>query len=151
MKYSLIAFALILFISCSSDEDDEISYVAENEAEIVDYLATNNLNAQRSDSGLYYIINELGTGEQPIQNSNITLIYKGTLTNGFIFDESNSQGSSFNLQNTILGFREGLTYFKEGGSGILLIPAHLAYGNVDQATIPRGSVLIFEIELLSVN
>ena len=62
-----------------------------------------------------------------------------------------SQGISFNLSGVIAGWTEGITYFKEGGSGVLLIPSHLAYGPKDFRGIPGGSVLIFDVELLSVN
>jgi FKBP-type peptidyl-prolyl cis-trans isomerase FkpA len=70
--------------------------------------------------------------------------------NGEVFDSSTS-GISFNLQQVIKGWTEGITYFKEGGTGILLVPAHLGYGNNDYRGIPGGSVLIFEVELISVN
>jgi len=42
-------------------------------------------------------------------------------------------------------------YFKEGGNGILLVPSALAYGSCDYRSIPGGSVLIFEVNLISVN
>jgi FKBP-type peptidyl-prolyl cis-trans isomerase FkpA len=32
--------------------------------------------------GLYYIINEPGTGKQPTANSNVTVAYKGYFTDG---------------------------------------------------------------------
>jgi FKBP-type peptidyl-prolyl cis-trans isomerase len=149
MKHILFALALTLFISCSKEK--EVDYVAKNEQEIIAYIAKNNLTAQKSNSGLYYIINEPGTGEQPTQNSNVTVAYKGYFTNGNVFDESTSEGISFGLQQVIKGWTEGIPYFKEGGSGILLVPAHLGYGNNDYSSIPGGSVLIFEVKLVSVN
>ncbi|MNF38919.1 putative FKBP-type peptidyl-prolyl cis-trans isomerase FkpA precursor [compost metagenome] len=149
MKHILFALALTLFISCSKDK--EVDYVAKNEQEIIAYIAKNNLTAQKSNSGLYYVINEPGTGEQPSQNSNVTVAYKGYFTNGNVFDQSASEGISFGLQQVIKGWTEGIPYFKEGGSGILLVPAHLGYGNNDYSTIPGGSVLIFEVKLVSVN
>jgi FKBP-type peptidyl-prolyl cis-trans isomerase len=149
MKHILFALALTLFISCSKEK--EVDYVAKNEQEIIAYIAKNNLTAQKSNSGLYYIINEPGTGEQPTQNSNVTVAYKGYFTNGTVFDESTSEGISFGLQQVIKGWTEGIPYFKEGGSGILLVPAHLGYGNNDYSSIPGGSVLIFEVKLVSVN
>lgn len=149
MKHILFALALTLFISCSKEK--EVDYVAKNEQEIIAYIAKNNLTAQKSNSGLYYIINEPGTGEQPTQNSNVTVAYKGYFTNGTVFDESTSEGVSFGLQQVIKGWTEGIPYFKEGGSGILLVPAHLGYGNNDNSSIPGGSVLIFEVKLVSVN
>jgi FKBP-type peptidyl-prolyl cis-trans isomerase len=55
-----------------------------NEEEIAAYVAKNKLNAQRSDSGLYYVINEAGTGKQPTATSNVTVAYKGYFTNGSV-------------------------------------------------------------------
>ena len=147
-----ILFALVLtalFISCSKDK--EIDYVAKNEQDIIAYIEKNHLTAQRSDSGLYYIINDAGSGDQPTTTSNVTVAYKGYFTNGSVFDESNAGGISFNLQEVVQGWTEGIAYFKEGGSGILLVPAHLGYGSNDSGPIPGGSVLIFEVKLISVN
>ena len=149
MKYALLSIILTLFISCSKDK--EVDYVAQNETEIAAYVAKNNLKAQRSDSGLYYVINEAGTGKQPTATSNVTVAYKGTYTDGTVFDQSNSDGISFGLQQVIRGWTEGIPFFKEGGSGILLVPAHLGYGSNDYSGIPGGSVLIFEIKLIKVN
>ena len=152
MKYTFITLIFLLFISCSNDNDNsQKDYREQNEQEILDYLSVNNLNAEKSNSGLYYVIHELGTGAQPTATSNVTVAYKGSLINGNVFDESDEAGISFNLQSVIPGWTEGITYFKEDGNGILLIPAHLGYGGNSVGTIPSGSVLIFDIELISVN
>ena len=142
---------LTLFISCSKDKEANIDYVAKNEQEIKTYVAKNNLTAQRSDSGLYYVINEPGTGTQPTATSNVTVAYKGYYTNGNVFDKSDAAGISFGLNQVIKGWTEGIPHFKTGGSGILLVPAHLGYGNYDYSGIPGGSVLIFDVKLNSVN
>ena len=67
MKSILLALVSLLFLSCLSDGGDSkvVDYTVQNEKEIVDYIAKNNLNAQNSNSGLYYVINEAGTGVQP--------------------------------------------------------------------------------------
>nr|WP_315223236.1 FKBP-type peptidyl-prolyl cis-trans isomerase [uncultured Flavobacterium sp.] len=154
MKHILTTLvALTLFISCSNDNQapQKTDYTAENEKEITDYIAKNKLTAQRSDSGLYYVINEPGTGTQPTATSNVTVAYKGYYTNGNIFDQSKAEGISFGLNQVIKGWTEGIPYFKEGGSGILLIPSHLGYGSYDYSGIPGGSVLVFDVKLISVN
>jgi FKBP-type peptidyl-prolyl cis-trans isomerase FkpA len=153
MKHLLSALmALAFFISCSSnDKEENVDYVAKNDKEITDYLAKNNLTAQKSESGLYYIIKEPGTGTQPTATSNVTVAYKGYYTNGTIFDQSSDAGISFGLNQVIKGWTEGIPYFKTGGSGILLVPAHLGYGNYYYRGIPGGSVLIFDVKLISVN
>jgi FKBP-type peptidyl-prolyl cis-trans isomerase FkpA len=153
MKSILLALVSILFVSCLSDggASKPVDYTVQNEKEIVDYIAKNKLTAQKSDSGLYYIINEAGTGTQPTASSNVTVAYKGYFTNGNVFDQSTAQGISFGLNQVIKGWTEGIPHFKAGGSGILLIPARLGYGSNDSGPIPGGSVLIFEVKLISVN
>jgi FKBP-type peptidyl-prolyl cis-trans isomerase FkpA len=148
MKYILSALVLTLFISCSKDK--EVDYVAKNEQEISAYVEKNKLTAKRSDSGLYYVINNTGTGVQPTANSTVKVAYKGYFTDGSVFDESSAEGISFGLQQVIKGWTEGIPYFKEGGNGILLVPAHLGYGSNDSGPIPGGSVLIFEVKLIKV-
>tara|TARA_R110002049_G_scaffold120609_5_gene275146 strand:- start:2478 stop:2927 length:450 start_codon:yes stop_codon:yes gene_type:complete len=149
MKYFTFLLVFTLVLSCSNDK--EVDYTLKNEETIQDYLMDNNLTAQKSASGLYYIIHEEGTGNNPTGTSNVTVAYKGYYTNGQVFDQSNAEGISFNLNQVIRGWTEGITYFKEGGSGILLVPASLGYGNYNYNGIPGGSVLIFDITLISVN
>jgi FKBP-type peptidyl-prolyl cis-trans isomerase FkpA len=150
MKTNLLALLFIFFISCAND-DQPVDYVSLNDEEIQDYLVENDLQAEKSTSGLYYIIDSEGTGVQPTPTDQVRVAYKGYYTNGNVFDESSSEGISFKLQQVISGWTEGITYFKEGGSGILLVPSHLAYGFQDYRGIPGGSVLIFDIDLIEVN
>ena len=151
MKNFLSAlFILTLFISCTKDNNSIVDYTAKNEQEIKDYIAKNNLTAQRSNTGLYYIITEPGTGTQPTASSNVTVAYKGYFTNGTVFDQS-SAGIKIGLNQVIKGWTEGIPYFKTGGSGMLLVPAHLGYGSYNYNGIPGGSVLIFDVKLITVN
>lgn len=150
MKYLLTSLlALTLFISCS--KDDQKDYTAENDKEIADYIAKKNLTAHKTESGLYYVIDVPGTGTQPTAKSNVTVAYRGTFTDGTVFDQSSSDGLSFNLFEVIPGWTEGIPFFKIGGSGILLVPSRLAYGNDGRGKIPGGAVLVFDIKLIKVN
>ena len=150
MKKYLYLFTLVLvFISCSDKTDT--SFEPETEQDIIQYIEDNNLNATRSNSGLYYVINNEGSGTRPTSTSNVTVDYKGYFLDGVVFDESNSNGISFRLNEVIQGWTEGITYFREGGNGILLVPYNLGYGESGRGSIPGGSVLIFDIRLLSVN
>lgn len=146
MKYSLLVLCFAFLVSCSDDEKD---YRVENESEIATYIAEHGLNAEKTASGLHYVIEKQGTGVAITSASNVTVSYKGSYTNGTAFDDSKGELVSFNLQGVIAGFTEGLSYFNEGGKGILLIPAHLGYGSKDSNGIPGGSVLIFEITVYS--
>ena len=126
-------------------------YLLENEAAILNYIETNNLVATKTDSGLYYVVNNEGTGANPTSNSNVTVAYKGYFLDGTVFDESDANGISFNLNQVIPGWTEGITYFKEGGDGVLLIPYNLGYGVYGNTAIPKVSVLLFDVNLKSIN
>ncbi|MRI00984.1 peptidylprolyl isomerase [Kriegella sp. EG-1] len=152
MKYVVSTLFILICFSCANDKKSEqIDYTIQNEQDITAYIAENNLTAQKSTTGLYYVINNPGAGEQPSASSNVTVAYKGYYLDGTVFDQSDAQGISFSLQNVIKGWTEGITYFKEGGNGILLVPSHLGYGSTDTRSIPGGSVLIFDVSLISVN
>jgi FKBP-type peptidyl-prolyl cis-trans isomerase len=156
MKLVSLFAALLLFVSCSLDSGtpktlDAIDYTAQNEKEITDYLTANSLVAQKSATGLHYIVENQGDGSQPNANSNVTVAYKGYYLDGSVFDQSANTGLSFGLQQVIKGWTEGITYFNEGGNGVLFVPSHLGYGSFTTNGIPGGSVLIFEVSLISVN
>lgn len=148
MKYSLLAIVCAFLISCSSGPAKDFSTI--NEKQITDYIKTNKLDATKSESGLYYVVDETGEGAQPTSASTVQVAYRGSYLNGEVFDESGERGISFPLKRVIKGWTEGITYFKEGGKGMLLVPSHLGYGPYDTRGIPGGSVLIFDIHLISV-
>ncbi|SDR72333.1 FKBP-type peptidyl-prolyl cis-trans isomerase [Polaribacter sp. KT25b] len=128
------------------------NYKAQNDAAILQYIDDNDLIATKTASGLYYVIDDEGTGERPTSTSNVTVDYKGYFLNGTVFDESRSTGVSFGLDQVIAGWTEGITYFKEGGEGKLLIPYYLGYGEeLYNYTIPGYSVLIFDVKLISID
>ncbi|AWG20924.1 peptidylprolyl isomerase [Flavobacterium faecale] len=159
MKYYAVA-ALALAISVSSckknDQEEQnqqqvevVDNGAKNEQEIKDYLAKNNLKAEKTDSGLYYIVTEQGTGATPTAESSVTVAYKGYFTDGKVFDESGAEGISFGLNQVIPGWTEGIQKFKVGGKGVLLIPSSIGYGDETKGPIPGGSVLLFDINLIA--
>ena len=97
---------------------------------------------------MFYVIDNVGAGGNPNSSSNVTVIYKGYLLDGSVFDQSNPTGVTLNLSNVIQGWREGIPYFKiGGGKGKLLIPSALGYGDQAKSSIPANSVLIFDIQL----
>ena len=78
--------------------------------------------------------------------------YKGTLLDGTEFDSSYERGEpiDFKLGGVIKGWQEALQLMKPGAKWILYIHPDLGYGERGTGPIPANSLLIFEIELLSV-
>lgn len=148
MKYVIATLSILLFISCSSDDEPLKDYSLENEQEIIEYIAQHNIDAQKTNSGLYYVIDELGSGDVITATSDISVKFKGTLTNGTVFQDTGDDVASFNLQGLIQGWIEGLQLFRHGGKGTLIIPAHLAFGGTANGNIPAGSVVVFEIDII---
>lgn len=136
------AFVLLLCMACGkerrADKDREL---------IEDYLATNNLTAEVTEEGVYYIIDNPGTGTaHPTLDSRVTVDYKGYLLDGSEFD---SGTATFSLTGVIQGWQIGIPKYKKGGTGTLLIPSGLAYGKDSPSPdIPRHSVLVFDINLI---
>jgi len=104
-------------------------------------------------SGLQYKVLSEGSGKTPKATDTITVHYRGTFINGIEFDSSlgRSQPATFQVNGVIPGWTEALQLMKEGAKWQLFIPPELAYGeNGMPPRIPPNSILIFEVELISV-
>ncbi|MCZ2460021.1 MAG: FKBP-type peptidyl-prolyl cis-trans isomerase [Chitinophagales bacterium] len=122
---------------------------------IQNYLSMNSITATQHCSGLFYSVVDAGTGAKPDACSDVSVTYKGYLTNGNIFDQSTSP-VPLSLPRTILGWRIGIPLVKAGGKLILYIPPSMGYGdqemkdNNGNVVIPANSYLIFEITVVAV-
>lgn len=126
----------------------------DNEAKGVKYAETfaKEKGAKKTESGLLYKVEKEGTGEAPQDSDTVVVNYKGTLTDGTVFDNSYDRGEplSFRLDGVIPGWTEGLKHIKKGGKIKLVIPPALAYGKNGVPGIPANSTLVFDVELLDV-
>ncbi len=120
----------------------------------VTFLAKNKLRPEvkTTASGLQYEVITEGSGEKPTAKDSVTCHYKGTLLNGFEFENSFDRGQpiTFPLGGVIPGWTEGLQLMSVGSKYKFYIPYNLAYGAFDYGPIPGGSTLTFVIELLEV-
>jgi len=123
---------------------------AEGEA----FLSKNKSNAGviTLPDGLQYTVLAEGTGAMPAANDVVSVNYRGTLLDGTEFDSSYKRGqpAQFPVNGVIKGWTEALQLMKTGSKWKLFIPSDLAYGENGQRGIPPNSVLVFEVELLSV-
>ncbi len=108
--------------------------------------------AEKTSSGLIYREITPGSGRSPKSAETVRVNYRGTLVDGTEFDNSykRQKPAEFALNGVIPCWTEGLQKMKAGGKSILVCPASLAYGDRAQPSIPGGSALIFEIELLEI-
>jgi FKBP-type peptidyl-prolyl cis-trans isomerase len=103
-------------------------------------------------SGLQYKVVNPGSGESPKPTDMVTVNYRGTLLDGTEFDSSYKRGqpASFPVNGVIPGWQEALVLMKPGAKWQLFVPPNLAYDLESPPTIPPGSLLVFDVELLSV-
>ncbi len=95
---------------------------------------------------------KIGTGKEAKSGDRVTVNYRGTLTDGTMFDES-SEPFKFNLGagEVIKGWDQGVAGMKEGGKRRLSVPGALAYGpNSPTPKIPPNATLMFDVELVKV-
>lgn len=94
---------------------------------------------------------KVGTGPAVVAGDVVTVLYKGTLKNGKVFDETTAQEPPYAFkvgnQEVIAGWDQGLVGMKVGGKRKLVVPAALAYGDRQMGDIPPKSDLTFIIEL----
>jgi FKBP-type peptidyl-prolyl cis-trans isomerase len=141
----LLVLALILtfFSGCKKQESPET---------LEQYITRANLTSTvtKDSRGFYYQILTPGTGATPTPASKVTVFYKGTLTNGTVFDQTNANPVTFGLNQLIIGWQYGIPLIKAGGRIMLYLPPSLGYGAQAVGSIPANSVLIFDITLQGV-
>lgn len=135
---------------------------AENKTKSDAFLAQNKAKAgvQTLPSGVQYRVVETGNGAKPTQASQVTLQYKGTLSDGrtFVDTFSPAQGQTTPPAPTpmklseipLVGLRDALVQMPAGSRWEVVIPADKAYGNTPQSPIGPNQAVVFDVKLVSV-
>jgi FKBP-type peptidyl-prolyl cis-trans isomerase FklB len=105
-------------------------------------------------SGLQYKVIAPGDPKAAavLPTDRVTVQYRGTLLDGSEFDSTYARGApmDFTVNGVIPGWQEALVLMKPGAKWQIYVPPALAYGANPQRGIPGGSLLKFEVELVSV-
>jgi FKBP-type peptidyl-prolyl cis-trans isomerase len=103
-------------------------------------------------SGLQYFILKKGNGATPDENDECEFYTKGTLLNGNEFDNTFKTKKPITGMTGafIRGLQEGLQLMPVGSTYRFYIPSALGFGEEQAGSIPAGSVLIYEVELIGV-
>jgi peptidylprolyl isomerase len=109
----------------------------------------------KMESGLQVMLLQRSNGEQAEKGDRVSVHYTGSLEDGTVFDSSVDRGQPFDFVlgqgQVIAGWDEGIALLKAGEKAKFVIPPQLGYGDRAVGTIPAGSTLIFEVELLDVS
>ncbi|HQY11467.1 MAG: FKBP-type peptidyl-prolyl cis-trans isomerase [Ferruginibacter sp.] len=135
--------------------------LAKDDKIIAEYLAKNNIKAEKTKWGTYVSIQAEGTGEKINFNSVVTVNYTGkTLDSGIVFD-SNIDPKFMHAQpyevkiwevgQVIMGWTDALLQLKNGSKATVYIPSSLAYGEAGNGDkIKPNSILVFDMEVKDV-
>jgi len=103
-------------------------------------------------SGLQYEVIKLGNGPLPTDTNSVKVNYHGTLIDGTVFDSSVERKTpiTFKVNQVIKGWTEALKLMPVGSKFKIYVPQELAYAGADRGKIKPFSMLIFEVELISI-
>lgn len=151
MKVTLEAFRNRLQLEATEKANRAAN---ENKAKSAAFLAANSKKAgvTTTASGLQYEVLTQGNGPTPKASDMVKVHYHGTLADGSVFDSSVQRGepATFQLDQVIPGWTEGLQLMKTGSKFRLTLPPELAYGEQGVGPIGANAVLVFEVELLGI-
>jgi FKBP-type peptidyl-prolyl cis-trans isomerase FkpA len=138
-----VALAAVLALAPSARAADAGAAFAEK--------ASKEKGAVKTASGLVFKSLQDGAGAKPAATSTVKVNYKGTFTDGKVFDQSSGGPVSFPLNRVIKCWTEGVQLMKVGGKARLVCPPSIAYGAQGAAgVIPPNATLVFEVELLAI-
>jgi FKBP-type peptidyl-prolyl cis-trans isomerase FkpA len=149
------------------DKDEASSKrMKEQEGVIQKYLKDNNITAQKTPDGIYYVITQPGTGPNAAAGKSVKMKYTGKLLDGTVFDSNIDP----KFQHTeplelvigqgavIKGWDLGLQQFNKGSKGKLILASDLAYGEREMPGgpnnpkgIPANSMMVFDVEMLDIS
>ena len=128
---------------------------------IEDYLAKNNIKAQKTKWGTYVAISTEGTGEKITSNDVAVVNYTGrTLDSGKVFDSNIDPKLGHpqpyevkvgELGTIILGWTDALMQLKKGSKATIYVPSSLGYGpGGNGEKIKPNQNLMFDMEVTDV-
>ena len=113
-------------------------------------LGVNLAEYTRTPEGLFFKEVIVGEGAIAADRSRVTVAYRGLLANGTQVDSSAGFTFKMGSGQVIKGWQVGLKGMRAGGARILVIPPHLGYGWKEVGAVPPNSMLLFRVQLVTV-
>ena len=149
-----VLIALTMVFGCKKIENTNNSSV--QEALLirawVDATKKNSYVVDSTTTGMYYVIEKVGTGAVAQAGNSVTISYTGKFLDGTTFDASSSytyvhKGA---YSRMIPGWEDAIEKLSKGGKGVFLIPSSQAYGPNGYMVVPPYTPLLFGIEILDI-
>lgn len=140
--------AVLLSLLASSACDDPFQVI--EELTFDESLGIVLTDFTRLESGVYIRDEEVGGGNETEEGQTAVVGYIGYLSDGTSFGNGEFP-FVIGGGDTIAGFEIGVFGMRTGGIRWIIIPPSLGYADAEQETIPAGSVLVFRVELVSLD
>jgi FKBP-type peptidyl-prolyl cis-trans isomerase len=144
--------AMVIFTACDPTKklDD---YEAQEKLDIQNFLLNNDtIDFEKKTSGLYYFDLVEGTGPQAETHDTAYIFYAMRYLSGILF------ATNFETTDTLIfpvnegkyipGLEEGVSYMREGGKAIFIVPSSLAYGSEGTYYVSPYTPFLFQTELV---
>ncbi|WP_444820497.1 FKBP-type peptidyl-prolyl cis-trans isomerase [Thermophagus sp. OGC60D27] len=129
--------------------------LVEREQETIEkFVVENQLDMKSTGTGLWYRIDDPGTGELIRKGEVVSLEYTIKLLDGTLCYDSEELGPKEFLVGrggVEAGLEEGILMLKEGARASFIMPPHLAHGLIgDDGKIPSRAILLYNVEVVDV-
>ena len=133
------------------EKDNEARRLAEPKL-IQDFITLNKIEAQASETGLYFIERQAGSGPGITKESKVKIIYNCTTLDGAVIDtQTNPIEIDMAIGKITKGMEEGLLKMSMGSKATLIIPSNLAFGKRKISSVLPYTTLIYDLEVIEVN
>lgn len=136
------------------EEAENSRRLQEEPMKIAEYIKDNDIDVEPKASGLYYIVEQEGTGET-VQNGDMVIVHY-TIYNldGKLIESSYDYNQPipfiFGQNQMIPGIEEAVGYMKVGGKARIIVPSQLGFGDIKiDDNLPANSALAIDLELVN--
>ncbi len=173
--FAPLAMATALLCGCGTDDNDipqnphhdvnqkdvnkgliesHKEFIKQQDDEIQQYIKRRNYDMQKTASGIYYMFEEHGKGEQAKGGEIASVNYKISLMkDGTVCYDTKDSVKQIKVaeDNVETGVHEAVQIMHVGDKALFIIPSDLANGLVgDRSKIPPGAIVIYDIKLIAV-
>lgn len=144
---------LLLGAACGSETTEPEVQVIET-ATFAPSLGIDLATFTKNANGLYFKELVVGTGTLSENGNLVGVRYKGQLIDGSVFDENPVPKAVLTFRigagTVVPGFEQGARGMRVGGKRMVIIPPVLGYGSRGSGSVPANAIMIFTIDLVSV-
>ena len=131
-------------------------YLVQRDLEIIEnFVKRHNWDMETTETGLWYMIYERGTGEMATKGKLATVAYTLSLLDGTVcyqVDVSSPKTFQVGQGGVESGLEEGILWLREGDKARFILPPYLAHGLLgDEERIPARAIILYDMTLLKVS